>query len=127
MQAIYQNPAVRRIPPSVGEITVIAGTLTSPAAVDLSAALPATTPRAWFTFQADGVDIGVIFGKDAADLTLAPDLANVTTDAQCIVIPAGTSQDFEIDDDHKHMRWVALTATGFFRYFRTSPAGPEQI
>ncbi len=122
-EKIYRHiySATRRIPPVVGEITVLDGIIAAPAA---DALIADALQRAWFTFQAEGVDIGLVFGVSAAAVSTAPLLSADTGDGRCVLVPAGTLQEFEINNDNRFMRWTARTATGFIRYFRSSPLEP---
>lgn len=116
----YEHLATRRLPPVAGDVTVLAGTTTSPAAVDLTG----NEERVWYTFQADATDVYLVFGAAAADISTAPLGTAVSGDARAIHVPAGASADFEIDNDRRYMRWVAPAAAGYIRYFKTSPQTP---
>lgn len=117
----YAHLATRRLPPVAGEVTALAGTTTSPAAVDL---LAGAEERVWYTFQADSVDAYLVFGKESADVATAPLGTAVSGNGRAIHIPAGASIDFEIDNDRNWMRWVTPSAAGYVRYFKTSPQTP---
>lgn len=99
------------IPPTQGNIRVLAVSTTASSDVDLG--VDEADKGQYWTFISD-VDCYITFHKN--EITTAPDETSTSGDARTWMLSAGSPQHFMIDRDARHFRAKGSTS-GYLRYY----------